>query len=311
MLFLLFVFNVCPGTLSIYLCYRTNEERLAQFGDSLSSRNKIYRAKRIDVNVKVNFLAYAVEVLGTLVVVMLSVLRPPTFLYLGVLVWYGNVIPSCYLINSIDTKKFIMEQGWLAALSELYKKKKPKEVPSSKAKSESNHNKSKGDANNGATEVDDSIEHQNEASNTNASKSYSRENIAMQNLKSRDCRNCSNCKIKKRGVSNGYTNNENHQQPQFSQNYPTSDKNSKCNQEENLVENKKVLSIQKGVVQEIPHENNKKLNHFFQHQEIKAKLSETNKKSRTLPLTSKKGSNAIIEEVISPQILLPNQPDYS
>ena len=284
---------------------------MKQFGDSLSSRNKIYRAKRIDVNVKVNFLAYAVEVLGTLVVVMLSVLRPPTFLYFGVLVWYGNVIPSCYLINSIDTKKFIMEQGWMAAISELYKKKKPKEVPSSKTKSESNHTKSKGDNSNGTTEKNDSIESQNEASNTNKSKSYSRENIAMQNLKSRDCRNCSNCKIKKRDVSNEYTNDQNHQQPHCSQNYPSSDKNSECHQEDNLVEDNKVLSVQSRVVRKITHENNKKLNNFFEKQEIKAKLSETNKTSRTLSLTSKNNSNAIIEEVIAPPILLPNQPDYS
>ena len=133
----------------------------------------------------------------------------------------------------------------------------------------------------------------------------------MKNLKSRDCRNCSNCKIKKRDVFNECKNDESNQQPQCSQNYPTSDKNSECHQEENLVESNKVLSVKSKVVRKITHENNKKLINFFENQEIKSKLSETNETTTTITLTSKKNSSATIEKVMSPPILLPNQPDYS
>ena len=98
---------------------------MKQLGKSVSTRSKQYRIKRIDINVKINVLAYSVEVLGGLLLGCLSLLQPATFLYIGVEIWYGNVIPSCYLLNSSDTKAFIMEQGWVIALSNLFKKSKP------------------------------------------------------------------------------------------------------------------------------------------------------------------------------------------
>ena len=104
---------------------RSNEDRMKQLGKSVSTRSKQYRIKRIDVNVKINVLAYSVEVLGGILLGCLSLLQPATFLYIGVEIWYGNVIPSCYLLNSSDTKAFIMEQGWAIALSSLFKKSKP------------------------------------------------------------------------------------------------------------------------------------------------------------------------------------------
>ena len=98
---------------------------MKKFGESYSTRSKQCRMKRIDVNVKINVLAYSVEMLGGLLLVALSLLRPPTFLYIGTEIWYGNVIPSCYLLNSSDTKAFVIEQGWVLALLNLYKKSKP------------------------------------------------------------------------------------------------------------------------------------------------------------------------------------------
>ena len=41
------------------------------------------------------------------------------------MIWYGSVIPSCYLINFSDTKNSIIDEGWAAGLSKLYKKKEP------------------------------------------------------------------------------------------------------------------------------------------------------------------------------------------
>ena len=46
-------------------------------------------------------------------------------MYAGVLIWYGIVIPSCYLINSSDNKKSIIEEGWVNGILKLYKKKDP------------------------------------------------------------------------------------------------------------------------------------------------------------------------------------------
>ena len=107
--------------------FRGNEERLKKFGRALSLQSKQSRAKRIEVNVKVNSLAYTAEVLGGFVIGVLALVKPPTYMYTATIIWYGNIIPSCYLINSSDTKNFIIDKGWLNALSNLYKKKPPKE----------------------------------------------------------------------------------------------------------------------------------------------------------------------------------------
>ena len=90
---------------------------------SITSRQ--YRAKRITVNVKVNALSYVVEMLGGVIIAALSFLRHAHILYTIGMIWYGSVIPSCYLINFSDTKNSIIDEGWLTGLSKLYKKKEP------------------------------------------------------------------------------------------------------------------------------------------------------------------------------------------
>ena len=90
---------------------------------SITSRQ--YRAKRITVNVKVNALSYVVEMLGGVIIAALSFLRHAHILYTIGMIWYGSVIPSCYLINFSDTKNSIIDEGWAAGLSKLYKKKEP------------------------------------------------------------------------------------------------------------------------------------------------------------------------------------------
>ena len=65
--------------------------------------------------------------LGGLIVCCLALVPIPIFVYAAVLVWYGIVIPSCYLINSSESKKYIIEKGWVNAISILYRKKEPRE----------------------------------------------------------------------------------------------------------------------------------------------------------------------------------------
>ena len=106
--------------------FRGNKERLKNFGKSLSITSRQYRAKRITVNVKVNALSYIVEMLGGMIIAALAFLRHAHILYTVGMIWYGNIIPSCYLINFSDTKKSILEEGWATGLSKLYKKKEPR-----------------------------------------------------------------------------------------------------------------------------------------------------------------------------------------
>lgn len=110
---------------------RSNEQRLKNFGQSLSVKSRQYRTKRIDVNVKINTLAYSVEVFGGVVLGCLAFVPSATYLYIAIEIWYGIVIPSCYLVNCSDIKKSIMEKGWVSAICNLYTKKKPKNRPTS------------------------------------------------------------------------------------------------------------------------------------------------------------------------------------
>ena len=81
----------------------------------------------MDVNVKINVLAYLAEVLGGVIVFCLALVQFPIFLYAAILIWYGIVIPSCYLMNSSDNKKSIIEKGWVNAISNLYRRKDPRD----------------------------------------------------------------------------------------------------------------------------------------------------------------------------------------
>ena len=100
--------------------------RLKKFDKSISVRSRQYRAKRININVKINSLAYIVEVLGGVIMLGLALVPAATFLYLGTQVWYGNIIPSCYLINSSDIKDYIMDNGWWNGFSKIYSKRNSK-----------------------------------------------------------------------------------------------------------------------------------------------------------------------------------------
>ena len=164
-----------------------------------------------------NFLAYAVEVLGTIVIVLLSVLRPPTFLYFGVLIWYGNVIPSCYLINSNDTKKFIMDQGWMAAMFELYKKKIPKEAQNTQQKAENKGNISKERRN---SSNNDCSKKDGKPIKPIQSEQCPKKDKEIKTLRKRDCRNCKNCRTKHRDIIQEVNNKSFDQQPHCSKDNP-------------------------------------------------------------------------------------------
>ena len=67
----------------------------------------------------------------------LALVPPATFLYLGTQMWYGNIIPSCYLINSSDIKDYIMDNGWWDGFSKIYSKRSPKDEARNNSKGNS------------------------------------------------------------------------------------------------------------------------------------------------------------------------------
>ena len=108
---------------------RSEEQSLKNIGKTMTIQRKKNRAKRINLNVKINAIAYLVEVIGGLVVFSLAFLPTLTptmgsngFVYISIQVLYGNIIPSCYLMNNSNFKSIVMDNGWIAAMSTVYSK---------------------------------------------------------------------------------------------------------------------------------------------------------------------------------------------
>ena len=115
--------------------FRRNDESLRRLGDTLSASSRQIRAKRINVNLKINILAYVVEVIGGLIICSGAGASSGIILY-PIAAWYGLVVPSCYLVNNDDTKTLIMKYGWISVLRTLFTTKKSRETASARTKDE-------------------------------------------------------------------------------------------------------------------------------------------------------------------------------
>ena len=109
-----------------FYCSR-NEKSLRRLGDIVSAKSRLMRAQRIKINLKINGIAYLVEVVGGILICTLA--SSSTWnVFFPFSLWYGLVVPSCYLINNNDTKTLIMNHGWLTALSRVYTKKQSQNI---------------------------------------------------------------------------------------------------------------------------------------------------------------------------------------
>ena len=109
----------------IFYTFSRNDESLQRLGDTLSATSRQIRAKRINVNLKINILAYVVEVIGGLIICGGAGTSSGRMLY-PIAAWYGLVVPSCYLVNNEGTKTLIMKHGWTSVLMNLFFKKQPR-----------------------------------------------------------------------------------------------------------------------------------------------------------------------------------------
>ena len=120
----------CPDQITRELHFfdcSCNDESLQRLGDIVSSKSRIIRARRINVNLKITGLAYLVEVIGGILICTLA-FSSTWKLFFPFSMWYGLVVPSCYLINTDDTKTLIMEHGWLTALRRIYIERQPQNI---------------------------------------------------------------------------------------------------------------------------------------------------------------------------------------
>ena len=118
-----------------FYTFSRNDESLQRLGDTLSATSRQIRAKRINVNLKINILAYVVEVIGGLIICGGAGTSSGRMLY-PIAAWYGLVVPSCYLVNNEGTKTLIMKHGWTSVLRNLLSKKQPRETASTSTTAE-------------------------------------------------------------------------------------------------------------------------------------------------------------------------------
>ena len=93
----------------------------------MTAQRKKNRARRININVKVNAIAYLAEVMGGVAVFAVAFLPTITntvnsngYVYITIHVLYGNIIPACYLMNNSRFKSFAMDEGWISAMSTVF-----------------------------------------------------------------------------------------------------------------------------------------------------------------------------------------------
>ena len=93
----------------------------------MTAQRKKSRARRININVKVNAIAYLAEVMGGVAVFAVAFLPTITntensngYVYITIQVLYGNIIPACYLMNNSKFKSFAVDEGWIAAMSTVF-----------------------------------------------------------------------------------------------------------------------------------------------------------------------------------------------
>ena len=136
--------------------FRSNEQRLKNIDKTMTAQRKKNRARRININVKVNAIAYLAEVMGGVAVFAVAFLPTITntgnsngYVYITIQVLYGNIIPACYLMNNSKFKSFAVDEGWIAAMSTVFsnsqgtkmakrkhKENTSKEIRSAKAQTE-------------------------------------------------------------------------------------------------------------------------------------------------------------------------------
>ena len=110
---------------------RSNEQRLKNIDKTMTAQRKKNRARRININVKVNAIAYLAEVMGGVAVFAVAFLPTITntensngYVYITIQVLYGNIIPACYLMNNSKFKSFAMDEGWIAAMATVFSNSK-------------------------------------------------------------------------------------------------------------------------------------------------------------------------------------------
>ena len=100
----------------------------------LSERTKVRRRKLIDVNIKVTFVLWLIEFVGSILMIFVPKIFDhgqvgTTAGNIFVVLFYFVLLPFFYLVNSSDVKLTIAEESWFRAIRGIFNRSNVQVLP--------------------------------------------------------------------------------------------------------------------------------------------------------------------------------------
>ena len=100
----------------------------------LSEKTKVRRRKLIEVNIKVTFLLWLIEFVGSIILIFVPTIfghgqTGTTTGNIFVVMFYFVLLPFCYLVNTSDVKLTIAEESWYLAMRGIFNRSNVQVLP--------------------------------------------------------------------------------------------------------------------------------------------------------------------------------------
>ena len=91
----------------------------------LSDKTKARRRKLTNVNIKVTFIMWAIELVGSLLLILITTIFGhgqigAATAGIFIFAFYFVILPFCYLVNSSDIKYAIVDDGWIRTVRGIF-----------------------------------------------------------------------------------------------------------------------------------------------------------------------------------------------
>ena len=100
----------------------------------LSAKSKARRRKLIEVNIKVTFILWLIEFVGSILVMFIPTIfghgaAGSVTAMLFIVPFYFVLLPFFYLVNSSDVKSTIAEESWFRAINGIFNRSHVRVLP--------------------------------------------------------------------------------------------------------------------------------------------------------------------------------------
>ena len=100
----------------------------------LSDKAKARRRKLTDINIRVTFIMWAIEFVGSLQLMFITTTLGrdqvgSAIAGIFILAFYFVILPFCYLVNSSDIKYAIVDDGWIRTVRGIFNRTNIQQLP--------------------------------------------------------------------------------------------------------------------------------------------------------------------------------------